>query len=64
MAPSQVSRRQSHGDGSSNAGLVGQLQRRGSDIGWADVFMVPDRMKYIDYTEPYRIEHASFMLSQ
>ena len=45
-------------------GLVGQLQRRGSDIGWADVFMVPDRMKYIDYTEPYRIEHASFMLSQ
>ena len=25
--------------------------------------MVPDRMKYIDYTDPYLIEYASFMLS-
>ena len=26
--------------------------------------MVPDRMKYIDYTDPYMIEYASFMLSK
>ena len=45
-------------------GLVGQLQHERSDIGWANLFMVPDRMKYIDFTEPYRIENARFMLSK
>ena len=45
-------------------GLVGQLQFRRSDIGWANMFMIPDRMKYIDYTIPYTIDHASFMLSK
>ena len=44
-------------------GLVGQLQKKRSDIGFANLFMVPDRMKYIDYTDPYTIEYASFMLS-
>ncbi len=44
-------------------GLVGQLQKKKSDIGFANLFMVPDRMKYIDYTDPYMIEYASFMLS-
>ena len=44
-------------------GLVGQLQRERSDVGWANVYMVPDRMKYIDYTDPYMIEYAQFMLS-
>ena len=28
------------------------------------MFVVPDRMKYIDYTDPYDIEPASFMLSR
>ena len=45
-------------------GLVGELQRKRSDIGFANLFMVPDRMKYIDYTDPYMIEYASFMLSK
>ena len=45
-------------------GLVGQLQKKRSDIGFANLFMVPDRMKYIDYTDPYMIEYASFMLSK
>ena len=45
-------------------GLVGELQKENSDIGWADLFVVPDRMKYIDYTDPYDIEPASFMLSK
>ena len=45
-------------------GLVGQLQREKSDIGFANLFMVPDRMKYIDYTDPYIIEYANFMLSK
>ena len=43
-------------------GLVGELQQDRSDIGWADLFLVPDRMKYIDYTAPYIVEYASFML--
>ena len=46
------------------SGLVGQLQKRKSDIGFANLFVVPDRMKYIDYTDPYMIEYASFMLSR
>ena len=33
-----------------------------SDIGWANVFMIPARKKYVDFTEPYNIERASFML--
>ena len=45
-------------------GLVGQLQREESDIGWADLFLIPDRLKYIDYTAPYIVEYASFMLGQ
>ena len=45
-------------------GLVGELQREKSDIGWANVYMIPDRMQYIDYTDPYLIEYASFMLSK
>ena len=43
-------------------GLVGQLQKEESDLGWADLFLIPDRMKYIDYTAPYIVEYASFML--
>ena len=33
-----------------------------SDIGWANVFMIPARKKYVDFTEPYNIDRASFML--
>ena len=43
---------------------MGQLQKEESDIGWADLFLIPDRMKYIDYTNPYIVEYASFMLGQ
>ena len=43
-------------------GLVGELQKEKSDIGWADLYLIPDRMKYIDYTAPYIVEYASFML--
>ena len=46
-----------------NLGLVGELQKENSDIGFADLFIVPDRMKYIDYTDAYNVEPASFMLS-
>ena len=41
---------------------MGQLQMGRSDIGWANVFMIPARKKYVDFTEPYRIDRASFML--
>ena len=43
---------------------MGELQKEESDIGWADLFLIPDRMKYIDYTAPYIVEYASFMLGQ
>ena len=43
---------------------MGQLQKEFSDIGWGDLYVVPDRMKYIDYTDPYDIAPASFMLSK
>ena len=46
------------------SGLVGQLQREESDLGWANLFLIPDRMKYIDYTAPYMVEYANFMLGQ
>ena len=33
-----------------------------SDIGWANVFMIPERKKYVDFTEPFLIDRVSFML--
>ena len=33
-----------------------------SDIGWANVFMIPARKKYVDFTEPFLIDRVSFML--
>jgi hypothetical protein len=45
-------------------GLVGQLQRAHSDLAWADLFIVEDRKKYIDYTTQYMSEYACFMLQK
>ena len=61
-------------------GLVGQLQKEESDIGWADLFIVPDRLelnvltdrfyfeyfrvKYIDYTSSYEIEYVCFLVKK
>jgi hypothetical protein len=45
-------------------GLVGELQRAHSDLAWADLFVVEDRKKYIDYTAPYDIEYTCFMLQK
>ena len=41
---------------------MGQLQMGRSDIGWANVFMIPARKKYVDFTEPFLIDRVSFML--
>jgi hypothetical protein len=30
---------------------VGELQRGESDIGWADLYIIPDRAEIIDYTD-------------
>ena len=60
------------------------MQRGDSDIGWADLYIIPDRARFeieifihldlsnhdfltsrlIDYTDPYDIEYACFMLSK
>ena len=58
------------------------LQRGDSDIGWADLYIIPDRarsqrirnkniivvyaawFRIIDYTDPYDIEYACFMVSK
>ena len=36
------------------------MQQGKSDIGWADLFLVPDRMKFIDYTGGDRIVQETF----
>ncbi|XP_023328653.1 ionotropic receptor 21a, partial [Eurytemora carolleeae] len=48
-------------DGLTFNGLVGQLQKQESDIGYADLFVNLDRMKYISYTEFYEFEYVCFL---
>ena len=43
---------------------MGELQKDNTDIGFANLFIVPSRMKYIDYTDAYNIMPASYMLSK
>ena len=38
------------------------MQQGKSDIGWADLFLVPDRMKFIDYTGGDRIVQETVTL--
>ena len=44
------------------SGIVGDLQKEISDVVWADLFVVPNRMKYIDYAEPYAIDYVCYMV--
>ena len=44
------------------SGLIGDLQNEKSDVGWALLFITPDRYKYIDYTNPFEVDHLCYMV--
>lgn len=44
------------------SGIVGELQNENADVIWADLFVVPNRMKYIDYAHPYAIDYVCYMV--
>ena len=46
------------------SGLVGELQHGKSDVGWALLFITPDRYKYIEYTNPFEVDHLCYMVSK
>ena len=46
------------------SGLVGELQNEKSDVGWALLFITPDRYKYIEYTNPFEVDHLCYMVSK
>lgn len=44
------------------SGMVGELQKGVSEVGWLNLFIVPQQMEYIDYTAPYLIDYGGFMM--
>ena len=44
------------------SGIVGELQKENADVIWADLFVVPDRFKYIDYANPYATDYVCYMV--
>ena len=45
-------------------GIVGELQKEYADVIWANLFVVPDRFKYIDYTDPYATDYVCYMVGE
>ena len=50
-------------DGKNFTGLVGDLFNGYSDIGWANLFFSLERSQFIDYTDPYMLDHGGFMVN-
>ena len=46
------------------SGIVGELQKEYADVIWADLFVVPDRFKYVDYADPYATDYVCYMVNQ
>ena len=44
------------------SGITGELQKDYADVIWANLFAIPNRYKYIDYTDPYFIDHICYMV--
>ena len=44
------------------SGIPGELQKDYADVVWADLFVVPDRFKYIDYAHPYATDYVCYMV--
>ena len=44
-------------------GIVGELRQETADLIWGDLFIVLNRMKYIDYTQPYGLDYVCYMVS-
>ena len=49
-------------NGTNFTGLVGDLFNGYSDVGWANLFFNSQRTQLIDFTDPYRQDHAGFMV--
>ena len=45
-------------------GIVGELQKEYADVIWANLFVVPDRFQYIDYTDPYATDYVCYMVGK
>jgi len=43
-------------------GIIGDLIKEYADVVWADLFLVPDRFKYIDYANPYATDYVCYMV--
>ena len=44
------------------SGITGELQKGHADVIWTDMFVVPDRFQYIDYTDPYATDYVCYMV--
>ena len=44
------------------SGIAGELQKEYVDIIWANLFVVPDRFKYIDYAYPHATDYVCYMV--
>ena len=43
-------------------GLVGELMKEYADVIWANLFVLPNRFKYIDYVDPYTTDYVCYMV--
>ena len=46
------------------SGLVGDVQMNRSDIGWADLYLFPERKAVADFTFPHLSDSVCFMASK
>ena len=51
-----------NGTGLTFSGMIGDLQRGMTDIGWANLFVNYERTKVMDYTVTYRTDLACFLV--
>ena len=45
------------------SGLSGDITKNKTDIGFAEIFIKLENLKYMDYTYPYRSEWVCYMVS-
>lgn len=44
-------------------GIVGDVTKKIADVGWANIWVVPARTPYIDFSKPYYIDYACYLVS-
>ncbi len=45
-------------------GLMGDLQRGVADVGWAQLFIIPNRVVIVDYTSAYDTDYLCYMVAK